>query len=67
MAQRHSIPHFKPLIVDIRNLDLLLLKCPVPIKRTVLIIGCIYTVAPDCYGPPKMLILVFIKFRENQE
>ena len=26
-----------------------------------------YTVALDCYGPPKMLILVFIKFRENQE
>ena len=25
------------------------------------------TVAPDCYGPPQMLILVFIKFRENQE
>ena len=26
-----------------------------------------HTVALDCYGPPKMLILVFIKFRENQE
>ena len=26
-----------------------------------------YTDEPDCYGPPKMLILVFIKFRENQE
>ena len=27
----------------------------------------ISTDAPDCYGPPKMLILVFVKFRENQE
>ena len=26
-----------------------------------------YTDALDCYGTPKMLILVFIKFRENQE
>ena len=26
-----------------------------------------YTDALNCYGPPKMLILVFIKFRETQE
>ena len=27
----------------------------------------IYTVTLDCYDTPKMLILVFIEFRENQE
>ena len=29
--------------------------------------GFDHTVALDCYDTPKMLILVFINFRENQE
>ena len=37
------------------------------LKIVVMFDRIIHTDALDCYGPPKMLILVFIKFRENQE
>ena len=36
-------------------------------EKIIMTFNYIHTDAPDCYGPPKMLILVFIKFRENQE
>ena len=35
--------------------------------RVIIVSTDIHTVALDCYDTPKMLILVFIKFRENQE
>ena len=40
MVQRHLIPHFKPLIVDIRNPEgqgrgnIRSLPCPLPLKST---------------------------------